>query len=204
MIVLNPLDGKLYLLPPSVSGGPGANGLSAYQVAVAAGFVGTIEEWLASLVGAPGAPGQSIAIQGSVATAADLPPSSTIGYGYITRDTGHLWVWDGFVWIDAGNVTGPPGPPGPPGISVWRDGHGVPVFIFGSGGYYYLDVDTGDVYKVGETGGISFLLNLIGPPGPPGVGGGGGGNGFAPMSNGENPPSIVDNGAGEFVMVPYE
>lgn len=26
---------------------------------------------------------------------------------------------------------------------------------------------------------------------------------YAPMSNGADPPSIVDNGAGEFVMVPY-
>ncbi len=38
-------------------GGPGAAGASAYEVAVANGFVGTEPQWLASLVGAPGADG---------------------------------------------------------------------------------------------------------------------------------------------------
>ncbi|WP_406245909.1 hypothetical protein ACI7YT_12775 [Microbacterium sp. M] len=38
-------------------GGTGADGASAYEVAVANGFVGTETEWLASLVGAQGEPG---------------------------------------------------------------------------------------------------------------------------------------------------
>ena len=38
-------------------GPAGANGLSAYQVAVANGYTGTEAQWLASLVGAQGAPG---------------------------------------------------------------------------------------------------------------------------------------------------
>lgn len=43
--------------PPGADGAagpPGADGLSAYAVAVADGFVGTVDDWLLSLVGPPG------------------------------------------------------------------------------------------------------------------------------------------------------
>ena len=40
-----------------LDGAPGTNGLSAYEVAVAGGFVGTEADWLASLVGPAGADG---------------------------------------------------------------------------------------------------------------------------------------------------
>lgn len=43
--------------PPGPTGSPGANGKSAYQIAVDNGFTGTETEWLASLKGADGAPG---------------------------------------------------------------------------------------------------------------------------------------------------
>jgi hypothetical protein len=42
---------------PGADGSDGAPGLSAYQVAVSNGFVGTESAWLASLVGADGTPG---------------------------------------------------------------------------------------------------------------------------------------------------
>lgn len=40
-------------------GGAGANGKSAYEIAVMNGFVGTETQWLASLVGPPGPAGQN-------------------------------------------------------------------------------------------------------------------------------------------------
>jgi hypothetical protein len=40
-----------------VEGPPGDEGLSAYEVAVVEGFIGTEAEWLISLEGAAGAPG---------------------------------------------------------------------------------------------------------------------------------------------------
>lgn len=40
-----------------VGGGAGTPGKSAYEVATANGFVGTVQQWLASLKGADGAPG---------------------------------------------------------------------------------------------------------------------------------------------------
>jgi len=42
-------------------------------------------------------------IKGRVATEGDLPSvGNTTGDGYITSDTGNLWVWDGAVWVDNG------------------------------------------------------------------------------------------------------
>lgn len=60
-------------LRKSVSGGSGTNGLSAYQVAVANGFVGTEVEWLASLKGADG-------IQGMQGIAGTNGTNGTNGY----------------------------------------------------------------------------------------------------------------------------
>lgn len=62
--VNNPEDSQLYLKGDTewkfisdLSGAQGIQGLSAYQVAVQEGFVGTEEEWLASLKGEPGEQG---------------------------------------------------------------------------------------------------------------------------------------------------
>jgi hypothetical protein len=76
--------------------------------------------------GPKGAPGQSVSIVGDVPTSTDLLLLAPIaGQGYITSDTGHLWVYNGpnpnnslTKWTDAGNITGPPGPEGPPGPTV--------------------------------------------------------------------------------------
>jgi hypothetical protein len=44
----------------------------------------------------------------------DLGPDDA-GKGWITADDGHLWVWDGDSWTDAGLIQGPPGVQGPVG-----------------------------------------------------------------------------------------
>jgi hypothetical protein len=51
------VDARLAALEAGGGGGAGADGASAYEVAVANGFVGTEVEWLASLVGPAGADG---------------------------------------------------------------------------------------------------------------------------------------------------
>lgn len=67
--------------------------------------------------GEEGPPGTGIAIQGSVPSSGNLPPTgNTEGDAWITADTGHMWVWDGTQWVDAGLVQGPVGPQGPQGI----------------------------------------------------------------------------------------
>ena len=49
--------------PQGEQGLPGQDGASAYEVAVANGFDGTVEEWLLSLVGAEGDSGDQIELQ---------------------------------------------------------------------------------------------------------------------------------------------
>lgn len=54
----HPLVPTLTAPAPPVSGGqPGPTGLSAYQIALANGFVGTESQWLAFLGNAPPDPG---------------------------------------------------------------------------------------------------------------------------------------------------
>lgn len=58
------------------------------------------------------APLGPIKVIGSVDTAADLPSpyAGDIGDSYLTKDDGHIHIWDGSVWLDGGEVRGPPGP----------------------------------------------------------------------------------------------
>lgn len=85
------------------TGVPGTNGLNGVTGPTGA-------------TGADGADGTSVVIQGSVATSANLPTTgNTQGDGYITQNTGHLWVWNGSSWIDAGLIQGPAGATGPTG-----------------------------------------------------------------------------------------
>jgi hypothetical protein len=85
---------------PVAGGGGGQDGLSAYEVAVANGFVGTEQQWLDSLVGADGAPGPA----GPTGPQGDPGPQGEQGIQGIKGDKG-----------DTGN-TGATGPEGPSGV----------------------------------------------------------------------------------------
>jgi hypothetical protein len=65
--------------------------------------------------GPKGDPGAGVHVTGSVATAADLPATADEGDAYIALDTGHLHVWDGDSFVDAGLVQGPKGEKGDKG-----------------------------------------------------------------------------------------
>lgn len=71
--------------------------------------------------GQDGADGGSVVIIGSVADSSLLPDPGTyggnVGDGYITQDTGHLWVFGSGAWTDVGNVTGPAGYDGATGAT---------------------------------------------------------------------------------------
>ena len=78
-------------IPGADSTIPGPPGLSAYQVAVAEGFIGTEAEWLLSLVGTPGAdstipgpPGADSTVPGPVGPKGD---DGAIEYTYTTPNT---------------------------------------------------------------------------------------------------------------------
>ena len=69
--------------------------------------------------GADGADGTSVTILDNLYSLSELPASGSIGDAYIvgTDGNGHLFVWDGSQWNDAGNITGPTGDEGPQGNS---------------------------------------------------------------------------------------
>ena len=142
----NPFTGTFDIALP---GTPGADGASAYEVAVAQGFVGTEAEWLATLEGPEGPMGpmgsQGIGIQyvGSVPTVADLPATATQGDLYIVEefDPNKGFVWDATTstWTDSGPVQGPqgvPGIPGPTAVSTDPDN----ISILGTDGLVFTKI----------------------------------------------------------------
>lgn len=112
------------------------------------------------VVGPKGADGTSVTITGSVANAAALPTglnsTTDVGKGYITQDDGHLHVWSGTSFTDAGNITGPAGAQGAPGSvgprgSKWFVITGTPNGTNTAGsiaGDMALDESTGDIYQL--------------------------------------------------------
>jgi hypothetical protein len=91
-----------------------------------------------------------------VATSSALPAQpKPSGDGWITTDTGHLWVSNGAAWVDAGNITGPPGPTGPTG-STGATGATGPAGPPGPTG------NTGNTGNTGPQG----TTGPVGPQGP--------------------------------------
>lgn len=112
--------------------------------------------------GASGPVGVSVRIVGSVASSTDLNPSysgSTYD-GYITSDTGHLWVWVGSHWVDTGHIEGPTGSTGPQGIQGASGATGVQ----GASGI-------GATGLIGATGDPSFVPGATGATGVQGASG---------------------------------
>jgi hypothetical protein len=100
-------------------------------------------------VGPQGDSGTGINIIGSLPDPADLPVSGAVGDAYLIA--GHLWVWSGSTWVDAGLIQGPKGdqgdvgPQGEPGTT----GAAGPQ---GEQGPQGLKGDTGDVGPQGPAG----------------------------------------------------
>jgi len=69
--------------------------------------------------GPTGPAGAGIVLKGAVANVGDLPASgNNPGDAYIVSSNGHLYVWDGSTWVDAGQFVGPTGPTGASGLSI--------------------------------------------------------------------------------------
>lgn len=76
--------------------------------------------------GNPGADGTSVRIKGSVANQSALPTANNVaGDGWITEDTGRLWVYGSGVFTNVGTVRGPVGPQGPQGVKGDQGVQGV-------------------------------------------------------------------------------
>lgn len=105
-----------------------------------------------------GADGTSVQIVDNVATVADLPTGLTeadAGRGWIVDDTGHLHVWSGTAFTDAGVIKGPPGDTGPTGQTGPRgagfyttSGAPDPNDPRFKAGDTVLDTTTGTLYSV--------------------------------------------------------
>lgn len=110
------------------SGSPiaGANGLSAYEVAVEDGFVGTETEWLVSLrgpQGEQGPAGNSFNLKGVVTSVAELPATADAADAYWVGSQGSLklYLYSGSEWMESPELVGPQGPPGPPAAVNWSN-----------------------------------------------------------------------------------
>ena len=97
--------------------------------------------------GGQGAPGAGLMILGVLATPADRPVAAQPGDAYLIA--GDLWVFDGMAWANGGPVQGPTGEKGKDG-QIRFTGHGAPpaVIVGASPGDTYMDLDTGDIYKL--------------------------------------------------------
>jgi hypothetical protein len=106
--------------------------------------------------GARGADGTSVTIVGSVLNSAALPIRYTgnIGDGYITQDTGNLWIWTGSAWTDAGNITGPQGADGATGATGPQ---GDPGPIIPATNYSLGSIIAGHNLAVDDTGLLSAV-----------------------------------------------
>jgi hypothetical protein len=129
-------------------GPKGEDGQSAYQAWIALGNTGTPADFIASLTGPAGATGPQgpqgtqgpagndgaqgpagpqgaqgtgLTIVGSVPDSSSLSPAYTgnTGDGFITQNTGNLWIWDGTQWNNVGNIVGPTGPQGDSAYQIW-------------------------------------------------------------------------------------
>jgi len=121
------------------------------NVDTASGTGNSYSSWSLVLGGGPRGPqgdtgpqGTSIDFKGSVASSFDLPSSGNdVNDAYIVDDEGDLYVWDGSVWNNVGQIVGPAGPQGPQGIQ-------------------------GPEGPAGPTGADSTVPGPVGPPGPTG------------------------------------
>lgn len=150
-------------------GADGADGASAYEVAVASGFVGTESQWLASLVGPQGPQGiqgetGSQGPQGEVGPQGEQGPQGPQGPQGIQGETGETGPAGPKGDTGETGATGPKGdtgdtgPQGPQGIQGVKGDKG----------------DTGATGPTGDTGpqgpqGPQGIQGEVGPQGPQGV-----------------------------------
>lgn len=149
--------------PVAIGGGPGpaVPGLSAYQLAVQAGFVGDLNEWLASLVGPPGDPG------------------GPRGYSAYEVAVQNGFVGSQSAWL--ASLHGAPGSPGNNGASAYAlavangfegDLAAWLTSLHGTDGTDGIDGDDGrSAYQVAVANGFvgsesAWLASLVGAAGP--------------------------------------
>ena len=146
---------------------------------VSSGIPGATGVGLPGATGATGPAGTSVVIVGSIDTASNLDPNyaNAISDGFIANDTGHLWVWDGEIWVDVGNITGPTGATGIQGASGSTGTQGASgsgdtgaTGIQGASGSRGLTGATGVRGVQGASGADSTIAGATGIQGASGIG----------------------------------
>jgi collagen type VII alpha len=133
-------------------GDKGDNGSVGYAGSV--GYTGSKGD-----KGDPGSQGVSINFLGAVNTVGDLSGSgNTQGDAHIVRADGNLYVWNGSVWTDVGDIVGFTGSKGDTGY-VGSSGAAVDKGYTGSKG------DTGSVGYSGSAGYTGSASTIQGPTG---------------------------------------
>lgn len=145
----------VWSLVGNLKGPKGDSGLSAYDMAVANGFVGTEAQWLASLVGAPGSDGS------------DGAPGVDGADGASGASAYDIAVANGFVGTQSEWLASLVGPPGEDG-----DDTGIP----GADGLSAYQVALANGFVGSEA---EWLASLVGPSGADGVDGSNGAPGAA-------------------------
>lgn len=107
---------------PGTPGEPGKDGLSAYQIAVQNGFVGTEQEWLASLKGEPGEPGED-----GFSPTVSLAPNDTDDGTIVTITD----ITGSHTFEVLNGEDGEPGAPGAPGKDATINGENILEIIAG-------------------------------------------------------------------------
>lgn len=149
----------------------GLDGKSAYEVWLAAGNSGTIQDYLTSLIGPQGPQGvqgiqgdigPGVSILGSLNSESDLPSTGNTGEGYLIGND--FYVWTGSAYQNVGPIRGPQGIQGPVGQtgaigptgqtgakgevgSLWIVLAGLPGVSTGRVGDYYIDSTTNRYYQ---------------------------------------------------------
>ncbi|WP_405561929.1 hypothetical protein [Streptomyces sp. NBC_01180] len=151
-------------------------GDSAYEVAVEAGFTGTVTEWLLSLIGAQGP-------KGATGPKGDTGGTGAAGAKGATGATGAT---------GPKGDTGPTGAPGLAGSQIYTFPDGSGIDAAGVIGDFALRTDTGRVY-IKTAAGWNFRGALTGPQGIQGPQGpkGDPGTGSVSTVNGDPGPAVV-------------
>lgn len=174
--------------PQGDTGPAGADGASAYEVAVADGFTGTEDEWLASLVGPQGPQGDTGATgpQGDPGEPGATGETGPQGEPGVMGDTGpagadgasayDLAVADGFEGTEAewqASLVGPQGPKGDTGDTGPAGATGEQGPAGDTGATGPAGADGASAYEVAVADGFEgtedeWLASLVGPQGPQG------------------------------------
>lgn len=139
--------------------------------------------------GERGPQGYGLGVHGVVPGVGELPTTGSPGDGWIVlpenATQGHLYIWSGSSWTDAGPVTGPAGPQGLPGSQgpagpQWINWRGLWMnntsYEIGDG-VYFISTSNNEGWtlrcRLAHTSGSEFNINnwniiLVAVPGPRG------------------------------------